>query len=330
MIRRALLACTLFASVAGAEVPGATPFVGRWALTLPGGGAGWLGVTDEGAYLDASILWGGGSVNPVGGVYINEGRLNVTRIHEVERKNEKGEVVRKQQFTELLVGEVNGDTIQITRYNPNQDGQGVAVEELSGTRIPDLPPAPDLTRVKYGEPIALFNGKNLDGWKLTNEQQLNGWAAKDGLLVNDDAKNDGDYGNLRTVQEFEDFNLKLEVMLPKNGNSGIYLRGVYETQVMDSFGMERDNHHMGAIYSRIAPTVAAEKPAGEWQTMEITLCDRHATVVLNGKKIIDNQQLLGCTGGALSSNEFAPGPIYLQGDHTGVTYRNLLLTPIVK
>jgi len=52
---------------------------------------------------------------------------------------------------------------------------------------------------------------------------------------------------------------------------------------------------MGAIYSRLTPTVAAEKPAGEWQSLDITLCDRHATVVLNGQKIIDNQPLLGVT-----------------------------------
>ena len=65
---------------------------------------------------------------------------------------------------------------------------------------------------------------------------------------------------------------------------------------------------MGAIYSRICPTEAAEKPAGEWQTLDITLVDRHVTVILNGKKIIDNQPLLGCTGGALWSDQLRPGP----------------------
>ena len=73
---------------------------------------------------------------------------------------------------------------------------------------------------------------------------------------------------------------------------------------------------MGGLYSRITPTVnRAEKPAGEWQTIDITLVDRHVTVILNGKTIIDNQPVLGCTGGALWSDEFRPGPIYLQGDH---------------
>jgi hypothetical protein len=87
---------------------------------------------------------------------------------------------------------------------------------------------------------------------------------------------------------------------------------------------------MGALYSRIAPVVNAEKPAGEWQSMEMTLCDRHLTVVLNGKTIIDNQPVYGPTGGALTSDVFAPGPLYLQGDHGKISYRNIVLTPITK
>jgi hypothetical protein len=87
---------------------------------------------------------------------------------------------------------------------------------------------------------------------------------------------------------------------------------------------------MGALYSRITPSVAAEKPPGEWQTMDLTLVDRHVTVVLNGKTIIDNQPALGCTGGAMWSDQFKPGPIYLQGDHGTVSYRNMVLRPVVK
>src|SRR6185503_11538921 len=114
------------------------------------------------------------------------------------------------------------------------------------------------------------------------------------------------------------------------GNSGIYLRGIYEVQVADSHGKGRDSHNMGGIYSRITPTENAARPAGEWQTYDITLVNRHVTVILNGKKIIDNQPLLGCTGGALWSDEFRPGPLYLQGDHTRANYRNIVLRPVLK
>jgi hypothetical protein len=85
---------------------------------------------------------------------------------------------------------------------------------------------------------------------------------------------------------------------------------------------------MGGLYSRISPSESAEKPAGEWQQMDITLVDRHVTVILNGTKIIDNQPVKGITGGAITANEFVPGPIYLQGDHGKVSYRNIVLTPV--
>ena len=147
--------------------------------------------------------------------------------------------------------------------------------------------------------------------------------------VQEKGKPHKNYGNLRTEREFEDFHLTLETNVPKGGNSGVYLRGIYEVQVVDSFGHKVDPHNMGAIYSRITPSQAAEKPAGQWQTMDITLVDRHVTVILNGKTIIDNQPVLGCTGGALWSDEFRPGPIYLQGDHTGANYRNMVLRPKV-
>ncbi len=138
------------------------------------------------------------------------------------------------------------------------------------------------------------------------------------------------YGNLRTDAEFEDFNLTMEVRTMAGSNSGIYLRGIYEVQVMESFGKPRDSHHMGALYSRITPSVAAEKPPGEWQTLDISLAYRHLTVILNGKTIIDNQPVQGCTGGALTSDETKPGPLYLQGDHTDADYRNIILRPIMK
>lgn len=309
------------------------PYLGRWALTIPGGGAGWLEIRQEKGWFDGSILWGGGSVVPVSSVFFNDGRLYVTRVSEVERRGPDRKVVRKQQFTELLVGEVYGDTLEMEQFVPNRNGLGVRQARFSGKRIPPLPPAPDLSKVRFGKPIVLFNGKDLTGWRPTDNRP-NGWRVENGILrnvaVQEEGKPHRSYTNLRTEREFEDFNLTLEVRVPPKGNSGIYLRGIYEVQVTDSYGKPLDSHNMGAIYSRITPTVSAEKPAGEWQSFDITLVDRHVTVILNGKKIIDNQPLLGCTGGALWSDEFRPGPIYLQGDHTSVDYRNIVLRPVIK
>jgi hypothetical protein len=309
-------------------------FLGRWALTIPGGGAGWLEIKKMNGWYDGSILWGGGSVVPVSSVFFVEDsgtKLYVTRTREVKRKDAAGKVIRTQQFTEALMGQLDGDTINFTLFNPHDDGNGLTQEPFSGKRIPALPPAPDLSKVKYGESIQLFNGKDLAGWRLVEAGADNGWSVKDGVLINRPVKDSGKhYGNLRTDREFEDFNLALDVNVPKNGNSGVYLRGIYEVQVADTFGRGLDSHNMGGLYSRITPLVAAEKPVGEWQHLDMTLVNRHLTVVLNGKTIIDNQPVMGCTGGALWSDEFRPGPIYLQGDHEAVDYKNIVLRPVVK
>lgn len=307
------------------------PFLGRWALTIPGGGAGWLGIEDRGDYLAGSILWGGGSVVPLEDVYINGDTLHVTRINDIEHKDKDGKVVWTQRITETISATLNGtNDLALIQSKPQSNGRGLIVREFTGKRIPDLPKAPNLKRVKYGDPIQLFNGKDLTGWEPTNPTAKMGWTVKNGILTNDAPRSGANFANLRTTQEFEDFNLSLEVRVPAGGNSGVYLRGIYEVQVEDSYGKPADSHHMGAVYSRITPSATVEKPAGEWQSMDITLVDRHVTVVLNGTTIIDNQPLLGCTGGALWSDEFRPGPIYLQGDHGAIEYRNLVLKPVRK
>ena len=305
------------------------PFLDNWELTIPGGGAGWLGVTESNGELKANLLWGGGSVEPVHSAKVEDGKLILTRIHRTQRKDATGKEIRTN-FTETITAIVDGDALKLTTSTPTENG-GVKTADFTGKRTPPLPPAPDLSKVKFGPPIELFNGKDLTGWHLVEKGAANGWSAHDGILENPVVKESGKhYGNLRTDQEFEDFNLTLEARLAKGGNSGVYLRGIYETQVADTYGKPLDPHNMGAIYSRIKPTSSAEKPPGEWQTLDITFVDRHVTVVLNGTKIIDNQPILGCTGGALWSDVSRPGPIYLQGDHTGIEYRNIVLRPVVK
>jgi hypothetical protein len=292
-------------------------------------------ISQESDYLDADLLWIGGSVLPVANVFLaGDKYLFVTRTDNVVRKrDEKNEPVRTHIITNWLEVERSGENIKGFLLTPRANGKGIDSTSFSGTKLAPPPPVPDLTKLKYGTPVTLFNGKDLSGWKLINEKQKNGFSVKDGVLTNNPEQEEGkphiSYGNLRTEKTFEDFNLKIEVNIPEGSNSGIYLRGMYEIQVLDTYKKELDSHNMGAVYSRIKPLTAAEKPAGEWQSLDITLCKRHATVILNGVKIIDNQPIYGPTGGAILSDVFAPGPIYLQGDHGKVSYRNILLTPIV-
>ncbi len=309
------------------------PFAGEWALTIPGNHAGWLGVKDDEGRISASMLWGWGSVEPVASAKLEGDQLVITRKYTVEKTNPAGKKV-KESRTETITARTEGDAIHLVSAKPREDGPGETKVEFSGRRQPPIPPAPDLSRIRFGNPINLFNGTDLTGWRLTDPNAVNGWSVKGGLLVNnpiqEDKNHHKNYGNLRTDREFEDFNLKVEVLIGKGENSGVYVRGIYEVQVEDSYGRPPDSHHLGAVYSRIKPSVAAEKPPGQWQTLDITFVDRHITVILNGQRIIDNQPVLGCTGGALWSDVTRPGPIYLQGDHTGITYRSLVLRPVVK
>jgi hypothetical protein len=183
--------------------------------------------------------------------------------------------------------------------------------------------APSLVRMQnpiWGAPITLFNGKDLTGWHTQTKD--NQW-----VVENDVMKSPRSGSNIMTDQKFEDFKLHIEVRYPKGSNSGVYLRGRYEVQVEDSYGREPNSHLFGGVYGFLTPNEMAVKPAGEWQLYDITLIGRRVTVVANGKTIINDQIIPGITGGALDSKEGEPGPIFLQGDHGPVEYRNIVITP---
>lgn len=307
-------------------------FLGQWTIDIEGGKVGWLEVHQEDDYLDADLLWIGGSVLPVSNIYFaNNKFLVVTRSKTVSHNNNGN--IRSHLVTSLLEvykqkeNEINGYFLE-----PKLDGRGMDTTSFVGRKLPPVPEPPDLDKLKFGEPVILFDGKDLSEWELIDDNKINGWKIIDGIMVNTLVKDESaqSYTNIRTKQEFEYFNLTLEVNVPEESNSGVYLRGMYEIQISDSYDLDLDSHHMGALYSRITPSEKAEKPPGTWQSLDITLCDRHLTVVLNGNKIIDNQPVYGPTGGAILSDVFAPGPIYLQGNHGNISFRNIMLTPIVE
>ena len=85
-----------------------------------------------------------------------------------------------------------------------------------------------------------------------------------------------------------------------------------------------------AIYGWKAPDVDAARPAGEWQTLDAIVVGNHITATLNGQRVHDNAILPAMTGGALDNDELAPGPIMIQGDHSRVSFRKLVVTPITR
>lgn len=306
-------------------------FWGNWALKMPNGAAGWLTLSQEDG-KPSGELWTVGGGRALTEMKIKGESLEFVRKIKVGKPAFVGGPPTGQRVACRYSATVKGKRIDLVMHRPLADG---TAEDLSftGKRMPPLPPKPNLDHVKFGEPIALFNGRNLDGWKLTNPKQVNGWKAIDGELVNTTKKLDfspySQFGNLRTEREFMDFNLKIEFQVPPGGNSGIYLRGIYEAQVLDRDSKMQGIQGVGAIFGRIKPTENAGKLGGEWNSYDITLVDRHATVILNGKKVIDNHPIAGCTNGALHADETIPGPLYLQGDHTAVRYRNIVLRPVI-
>ena len=189
--------------------------------------------------------------------------------------------------------------------------------DLTGVRAPALKHAAPKA---WTDPEPIFNGKDLTGWEPTDPAAANHWVAKDGELLNESKG-----ANLKTTRKFDDFKLHIEYNCPDEGNSGIYLRGRYEVQVeYEKVDANDKFHSIGAVYSMLAPAVELPRKPGTWETFDITLVGRWLTVVRNGVKTIDNQEIAGITGGALDSNEGEPGPFYIQGDHTGgMKYRNI-------
>ena len=233
----------------------------------------------------------------------------------------------------LYRGTVEGDRMSGELAPCDKDGKArEPFKPFSGWRNPPIEAA-STKDAKFGVPVDLLKD-GLAGWQAMGKGNF-GWSFKDGVLSNRIKRNDkgervgGDVNLISKRADFFDFNLSYDVCVPKGCNSGVYLRGRYEIQTVDSYGQEVNRHNMAAFYGRITPKVAAEKVPGEWQHVDVTLYKRHVTVVLNGVTIIDNEPVEGVTGGAIDANEFVPGPLYLQGDHSDADYKNMILRPAI-
>ena len=227
---------------------------------------------------------------------------------------------------------VEGDRIQFSccgfelrgrRSGESLEGTGRARDEAFSWKAQAAPELPARSDLEWGEPVDLL-AAGMDGWKAHSGDAAT-WELTDGVLVNS-----GRGANIYTTGNFKDFKLHIEVNCPEGSNSGIYLRGRYEIQVQDDYGKPPHSRHMGGIYGYVTPSRNTARPAGEWQEIDVTLNGRWVTLVLNGETVIDQQEIPGITGGALDSKEAEPGPIYLQGDHGAVSYRNIVLTPAVE
>ncbi len=300
-----------------ASNPADKDFLGRWDITIaPAGQARvrncWLELTEENGTLKGRFNQGGGAVFPLQVLAIENGELKFQ--HQFGRPADNLQALYSAR---VVKGRLEG-TATFGKQAPRA---------LTGIRPPVWPARPPVR--KPGKPVELFNGKDMTGWLGQNTGKPFGWAVRNGIMVNDDHPVDVRADNIYTEAKFRDFKLEVEFNVAKESNSGIYLRGRYEIQVMDDAGRPQNVHSQGALYGFIIPSAMVSKPAGEWQKYEITLIANRVTVILNGTKIIDNAEVPGITGGALDANEGAPGPIMLQGDHGAIQYRKVTLTPLM-
>ena len=172
----------------------------------------------------------------------------------------------------------------------------------------------------------LFNGKDLTGWKLRNPNSHNSWSVLPGGILKNTVEKGAHGVDLVTLRKFLNFTVRYQYMTPENSNSGFYLRGRHEIQILGDYKSgEATLSGNGSIYNFKAPDKFITKPAGEWQTAEATMIGDRITVIMNGVKIHDHVQCDRGTGGQLDDNVKAPGPILLQGDHGTVSFRNILI-----
>ena len=296
---------------------------GDWSLTLQSGTPAWLSIKRIDGKPVVKMRLHVGPDGPQTNIKEANGRLSFTL-----KQNKKQKDIKTVDLG-ITDGQLEG---AIT--SKFQDGS-VTANPFVGKKIPPISATPpDLSKVRFGLPVSIFNGRDLTGWRPHESDKINGWSVKEGLLVNTTPKTDfsatGAYANLRTDAVYEDFWLHIEFLVQEKSNSGVYLRGMYEAQVVDRESRMQGLQGVGAIFGTIAPSKNAGRKGGEWQSYDLTLVDRHITVILNGEKVIDNQPVPGPTGGAVFTDPTAPGPIHLQGDHTSVAYRNIYLSPAIK
>ena len=284
-------------------------FTGRWNFTGTGEHATrvyWLEVTDNKGQLSGMFLNRTGSPVPLESVRIENGEL-LFQMH--GGRDGAAPVQRARREGARLVGTFTDRGTQVP---------------VVGVRPPTWPAADANGRHSYGNPVPLFDGSTLAAFNLQDANRPSGWSIAAGAMTNTPRAN-----NLISKDRFTDFRLQAEYKVEPGSNSGLYLRGRYELQVLDDHGKPPEKTGHLAIYGWTPPLVNTSKPPGEWQTADIVLVGNRVTAILNGQKVHDNTPVQAITGGALDADELSPGPIMIQGDHNKVWYRRVVVTPIM-
>ncbi|MHC4300793.1 MAG: 3-keto-disaccharide hydrolase [Planctomycetota bacterium] len=260
------------------------------------------------------------------------------------------------------------DNDRLTDPDDPKDRKGAAREGLLALQIHQGPPMvvqfKDI-RIKnldpeYGDAELLFNGKDLDDWSVKSGKGSNKWVVGKAkmseenpkMLVNKGAAGEminlaskhGDSLDIFSKKKIGDCRIELQVMVPRGSNSGIYVMGEYEIQVLDSWGRQKmSGGDMGAVYGANPPRVNASKEPGQWQKYVIdfrapkfdSADDKKAKarlvrVELNGQVLHEKLIMDEQTPGGVAGKEAPTGPLMFQGNHGPVAYRNIIVKPLKK
>lgn len=182
----------------------------------------------------------------------------------------------------------------------------------------------------------LFDGTSLDGWRPMSGGEKADWKLGDGIMTvgHDCIVSRAEYGDAHIHVEFREPDMPWESGQGK-GNSGVYIHGCYEIQVLDSYGTNPpDYSDCSAVYGMYAPLTNACLPALEWQTYDIYLraprfendklteCAR-LTLLHNGVVVHNNVPLWRVTPGGTTDKQVARGPLMLQDHSNPVSFRNI-------
>ncbi len=328
-------------------------------------GRGWLVNVGDFMVIDEK-----GNKNVVGNVsdkdelvkggYYKEKDWN--EYHIIARGNHLIHYLNGYQTMELV------DNDRLTNPNDAKDTKGAAREgilalqihagspmvvEFKDIRVRNLGP-------KYGDAVVLFNGRDLDNWQVNGNREKSKWVVGKARVSPQDAKQlvaekgqgeminlpakHGDSLDIFSKAKFGDCRIELQLMVPQGSNSGVYVMGEYEIQVLDSWGREKMGPgDMGAIYGASPPPVNASLKPGEWQKYVIewqapgfdaagnkTQNAKFLKVELNGRVLHENLEMPKQTPGGVVGREVSAGPLMFQGNHGPVAFRNVVVTPVAK
>lgn len=303
--------------------------------------------------------WMRSGVNPVEALKKLEGRVISLHLKDL---NEFG--VREAHDVIWGTGECNikGLLTELSRQN----FKGVFSIEYEHNWLKSMPEIAEC--IPYFERTAselgqsdwqwVFNGKDLDDWVVKGDRKKSKWIVGTAAMSSENpkllvaksgqgeminlAEHHGDSLDLYSKAKFGDCRIEVELMVPKGSNSGIYIMGEYEVQVLDSYSKTKmDSSDMGAIYGASPPKVNACKKPGQWQKYVIDFLapkfDANGVkianakllkVELNGQVLHENIELPGPTPGGVTGKEATTGPLMFQGNHGPVAYRNIKIKPL--